>query len=430
MEATGTALPIEGISVLDFSQGEFGPYCAMMLADMGADVIKIERPDVGEGWRFGGLNSIAPGLSNMFAAINRGKRSLAIDITTEEGRGVVHRLVREADVVLHNMRPGVMERLGFGYEQLSALNPRIIMCSESAYGETGPHAQRAGQDLLTQAFAGTIALQGYEDGPPRAVGTPIADGVGAITAAWGIMVALFVRERTGHGQEITTNLFDALLALSPMDFCDYLMTGNTYKGGRGWYPQMPYGPWQAKDRGVVVNLQGDVAWPKFCEITGTETIRDDPRFTTNLDRLKNRRALEEILDPVFASRTAAEWQAAFEEEGLRCDPINDYRDIENDPQTTINEMIVEQHHHSYGKLRTVGMAIKLKKTPGRPGGPRELAAPTLGEHTRVILEDLGYDDSEIGDFERRAIINTQGAADIQAAMDRMRQQRIANPRRL
>lgn len=430
METTGTALPLEGITVLDFSQGEFGPYCAMMLGDMGADVIKIERPDIGEGWRFSGLNSIAPGLSTMFAGINRSKRSLALDIRTEEGREVVYRLVREADVVLHNMRPGVMDRLGLGYEKLSSLNPRIIMCSESAYGETGPHAHRAGQDLLAQAFAGIISLQGYEGGPPQAVGTPIADGVGAITAAFGIMVALFVRERTGVGQEITTNLFDCLLALSPMDFCDYLMTGQTHKGGRGWWPQMPYGPWQAKDRGVVVNLQGDVAWPKFCEITGMEHLKDDPRFATNVDRLKNRRALEELLDPVFASRTAAEWQAAFEEEGLRCDPIYDYRDIENEPQTAINQMIVEQHHPAYGKLRSVGMAIKLKKTPGRPGGPRELPAPTLGEHTREILEDLGYDDSEIEDFEQRGIINIKGAADIQAAMDRMRQQRLANPRPL
>ena len=210
---------------------------------------------------------------------------------------------------------------------------------------------------MTQAFSGIIALQGHEDGPPQAVGTPIADGVGAITAAWGIMVALFVRERTGVGQGITTNLFDALLALSPMDFCDYLMSGKRYKGGRGWYPQMPYGPWQARDRTVVVNLQGDVAWPAFCRITGIQEFQDDTRFATNLDRLQHRRELEAILDPVFASRPAAEWQAAFEAEGLRCDPVNSYADIEADPQTAMNEMIVEQEHPSYGRLRTVGMAV-------------------------------------------------------------------------
>ena len=166
------ALPLEGISVLDLSQGEFGPYCAMMLADMGADVIKVEKPDIGEGWRYGGVNAVAPGLSNMFLAINRGKRSLALDIRTDEGREVMHRLVREADVVLHNMRPGVMERLGYGYAELSALNPRIVLCSESAYGETGPRT-RAGQDLLTQAFSGIIALQGHEDGPPRRSAPPL-----------------------------------------------------------------------------------------------------------------------------------------------------------------------------------------------------------------------------------------------------------------
>jgi crotonobetainyl-CoA:carnitine CoA-transferase CaiB-like acyl-CoA transferase len=424
------ALPLEGISVLDFSQGEFGPYCAMMLADMGADVIKVERPDIGEGWRFGGLNSIATGLSNMFVAINRGKRSLAIDITTDEGRDVIYRLVRETDVVLHNMRPGVMDRLGYGYAKLSELNPRLIMCSESAYGETGPHAQRAGQDLLTQAFSGIIALQGHEGEPPRAVGTPIADGVGAITAAWGIVLALYVRERTGIGQELTTNLFDALLALSPMDFGDYLMTGQAYRGGRGWYPQMPYGPWQAKDRAVVVNLQGDIAWPKFCELLSIPEVRDDPRFATNRDRLAHRRELEAILDPVFARRTAAEWQALFEAEGLRCDPVYNYHDVEHDPQTTINEMIVEQEHPAYGKVRTVGMAIKLKKTPGRPGGPRGLAAPALGEHTRVILEDLGYDDGEIADLERRRVINTWGTAGIEDALANMRKGLEARSRRI
>jgi crotonobetainyl-CoA:carnitine CoA-transferase CaiB-like acyl-CoA transferase len=424
------SMPLEGVSVLDFSQGEFGPYCAMMLADMGADVIKIERPDIGEGWRYGGINGLGPGLANMFLAINRGKRSLAIDIRTPEGQDIVYRLVREADVVLHNMRPGVMERLGYGYEKLSELNPRLIMCSESAYGETGPHAQRAGQDLLTQAYSGIVALQGHEDGPPQAVGTPIADGVGAITAAWGIALALYARERTGIGQEITTNLFDALLALSPMDFCDYLMTGKRYKGGRGWYPQMPYGPWRAKDRAVVVNLQGDVAWAAFCRITGIEQHQQDERFRTNLERLKHRRELEAILDPVFASKPAAEWQAAFEAEGLRCDPVNDYADIEADPQTTINEMIVEQEHPSYGKLRTVGSAIKLKKTPGKPGGPRSLAAPTLGEHTRLILEDLGYDDGEIADYERRKIINTRGPVNIEEAMAALRDERAAAPRKL
>ncbi len=400
--------PLEGILVLDLSLGLFGPYCGMMLADMGAEVIKIERADVGEGMRYSYLSHIQPGMGVSWAGVNRGKKSLALDIRPAAGRQVFLKLVERCDVVIQNFRPGVMERLGFGYPGLSAMNPRLIMASLSGYGVTGPHAQKTGQDLLTQAYAGTIALQGYENDEPVSVGTPIADGIAAVTAAWGVALALYVREKTGVGQEITSNLADALLALSPMDWADYLHSGELRKSGRGWYPNMPYGPWQARDRAIVVMFQNDVGWIEFCLGIGMPELEHDPRFTTNLDRVNNRVTLEEVLKPVFRSRDAAEWQQMLEAMGVRCDLVNDYRDLEQDPQTAINQMIVEQEHPSYGKIRTVGQALKLSKTPGAAYDPGHLPPPLYAEHTSAILSALGYDDAQIAEMDADGVVNTKG----------------------
>src|SRR5581483_3014057 len=199
-------------------------------------------------------------------------------------REVFLKLVARADVVVQNFRPGVMERLGYGYAALSAVNPRLIMASLSGYGETGPHAHRAGQDMLAQAYSGLIALQGYADGEPQAVGAPIADGIGALTGAWGVALALFARERTGRGQELTSNLADALLAIYPMEWADYLYSGKQGKGGRGWYTNLPYGPWRARDRDVVINMQGEIGWPEFCAVLGLPEVEHDPRFASNVQR--------------------------------------------------------------------------------------------------------------------------------------------------
>lgn len=402
------AAPLAGIRVLDLSLGLFGPYCGMMLADMGADVIKIERPDVGEGMRYAYLSHIEPGLGVAWAGVNRGKRSLALDIRPPKGREIFLKLMDQSDVVIQNFRPGVMERLGYGYADLSKRNPRLIMASFSGYGPTGPHSQRAGQDLLAQAYAGTIALQGYEDDDPVSVGTPIGDGIGAVTGAWGIALALFVRERTGVGQELTSNLADALLALSPMDWADYLHSGIQRKSGRGWYANMPYGPWRAADRDIVVMFQNDVGWPEFCAALGLPELEGDPRFATNHDRLAHRRELEGALNPVFRSRPAAEWQQLLGAMGVRCDLVNTYRDLEQDPQTAINQMIIEQTHPGYGPVRTVGQAVKLAATPGAATEPAHLPPPRFAEHTAAILEDMGYDAAAVAALEEAGVVNTRG----------------------
>ena len=303
-----------------------------------------------------------------------------------------------------------MERLGYGYDELSKVNPQLIMASLSGYGETGPNAQLGGQDLLAQAYAGIIALQGQRDGEPQSVGSPIGDASGAVAAAWGVAVALFARERFGVGQEITTNLADALLAMSPMDWADYLNSGELRKGGRGWYANMPYGPWRARDRDIVINMQGEFGWSNFCAVTGTGELEHDPRFATNPDRIEHREELQEILDPIFRTRDAEEWRALFEGMGLRCDPVYDYRDLEEDPQTAINQMIIEQTHPEYGRIRTVGPAVKFKKTPGAAYEPDHLPPPLFAEHTRELLTELGCDDDRIAALEADGIVNTQGLA--------------------
>lgn len=399
--------PLAGIKVLDLSLGLQGPYCAMMLADMGAEVIKVERPDVGEGMRYMYLSHVAAGLGASWAGVNRGKRSLALDIRPESGREAFLKLVGESDVLIQNFRPGVMARLGYDYESLAKVNPRLIMASLSAYGPEGPHAHRVGQDLLAQAYSGMIALQGYADGEPQSVGAPIADATGAITAAWGIALALYAREVQGVGQEITTNLADALLALAPMDWADYLHTGQLRKGGRGWYANMPYGPWRARDKDVVINLQGEIGWPEFCIVLGMTEIQGDSRFATNADRVANRIELEEIVRPIFRERDAAEWAAMFAEFGLRCDPVYNYRDLELDPQTAINEMIIEQHHPDYGRIRTVGQAVKLGKTQGVASRTDHLAPPVFAEHTAEILHRLGFSDERIATMENEGVVNTR-----------------------
>ncbi len=400
--------PFEGLKVLDFSQGEFGPYCGMLLADMGADVIKIERADIGEGMRHAYLSFAGPGLSYMWMGVNRGKRSLALNIKSDEGREIVYKLVKDADIVIQNFRPGVMDRLQLNYDRLSQINPKLIMASLSGYGEEGPLRERGGQDLLAQAHAGIIALMGDEGGPAQSVGSPIADGLGAITASWGIAVALVARERHGVGQEIHTNLVDSLLALSPLDWSEYLNTGVLHTGGRGWYPNMPYGPWNASDRAFVLNWQGEEPWPDFCALIGREDLVDDPRFRTNRDRLEHRCELQDILDPLFATKTQAEWNNIFESKGLRCDLVQNYRDLETHPHTKINKMIIEQEHSVYGKFRAVGQAIKLDKTPGAATNESHLPPPVLGEHSREILQSIGYSSDDVDALEERGIVNTRG----------------------
>ncbi len=403
--------PLEGIRVLDFSIAVAAPFGGTMLADMGAEVIKIERVQ-GEAQRLGlpaGMDDVLdtsivekmPDTAS-WMAFNRGKKDLAIDIRTEKGKEIILKMAEDVDVVLQSFRPGVAERLGIGYEDISKINPRVIYCSFSGYGETGPVAHRAGGDMWSQAMSGMVSVMGYPGGAPSMLPFPACDHVGGMLVAYAIMTALFVRERTGQGQALTVNNLDAALYLQFSGFAEYL-TGDRmpYKSGRG-YGTPPFGPFRAKDGDVLTIFGTGPMWPDFCKVVGVEHLADDPRFKTDEVRQKNREEIGRLLDEAFSQKTRAEWQQIFREAKMRCDPCLTYEEVCANPQLEANDMIYTTKHPARGEVKMLGLPVKLKKTPGRPQGP----SPLLGQHTEEILLKLGYKPEAIAELEGQGVIKT------------------------
>jgi crotonobetainyl-CoA:carnitine CoA-transferase CaiB-like acyl-CoA transferase len=403
--------PLEGIKVLDFSIAVAAPFGGMMLADMGAEVIKVERVQ-GEAQRLGlpaGMDEVLdtsvvekmPDTAS-WMAFNRGKKDLAIDIRTEKGKEIVLKLAREADVILQSFRPGVAERLGIGYEDISKINPRVIYCSFTGYGETGPVAHRAGGDMWSQAMSGIVSLMGYPGGAPQMLPFPACDHVGGMLVAYVIMTALFVRERTGQGQAVTVNNLDAALYLQFSGFAEYLTDGRMpYKAGRG-YGAPPFGPFRAKDGDVLTIFGTGPMWPDFCKLVGVGHLADDPRFKTDEARHENREEIGRLLDEAFSRKTRAEWQQIFREARMRCDPCLTYEEVCTHPQLEANDMIYTTKHPTRGEVKMLGLPVKLKKNPGKPQGP----SPLLGQHTGEILTRLGYSSEDIAELNAEGVIRT------------------------
>jgi len=403
--------PLEGIKVLDFSIAVAAPFGGTMLADMGAEVIKVERVQ-GEAQRLGlpaGMDdvidtSIVEKMPEKaeWMAFNRGKKDLAIDIRTEKGLEIVLKLAKGVDVVLQSFRPGVAERLKIGYEDISKINPKVIYCSFYGYGETGPVSHRAGGDMWSQAMSGMVSVIGYPGGAPQMVPFPACDHVGGMLVAYAIMTALYVRERTGEGQALTVNNLDAALYLQFSGFAEYLTEGRMpYKSGRS-YGTPPFGPFRAKDGDVLTIFGTDPMWPDFCKVVGVEHLAKDPKFATDEARHKNREEIGKILDEAFGKKTRAEWAQIFREARMRCDPCLTYEEVCAHPQLEANDMITTVKHPSRGDIKMLGLPVKLKKTPGRPQGP----SPMLGQHTEEILSGLGYSPQEISELERQGVIRT------------------------
>lgn len=403
--------PLEGIKVLDFSIAVAAPFGGTMLADMGAEIIKVERVQ-GEAQRLGlpaGMDDvldtkIADGAADTtsWMAFNRGKKDLAIDIRTEKGKEIVLKLAKEADVVLQSFRPGVADRLGVGYEAISKINPRVIYCSFSGYGETGSVAHRAGGDMWSQAMSGIVSVMGYPGGAPQMMPFPACDHVGGMLVAYAVMTALFVRERTGMGQAVTVNNLDAALYMQYSGFAEYLTGGRMpYKSGRS-YGTPPFGPFRAKDGDVLTIFGTGPMWPAFCKLVGVEHLAKDPRFENDEVRRENREEIGRLLDEAFSKKTRVEWQQIFREAKMRCDPCLTYEEVCAHPQMEANEMIYTTNHPVRGEVKMLGLPVKLKKSPGHPQGP----SPLLGEHTEEILLKLGYTSEEIADLEAEGIIRT------------------------
>jgi CoA:oxalate CoA-transferase len=398
--------PLEGIKILDFAIAVAAPLGGAMLSDMGADVIKIERVG-GEPQRLGmpaGMDDVLDTKMNegvpdtgSWIALNRGKRDLAIDVRNEKAKEAVLKLVKDADVILESFRPGVMDRLGLGYDVISKINPKVIYCSFTGFGQTGPLAHRAGGDMWTQAMSGMVAEGTHPNGHPQMLPQGIVDHTSGMLVAYGIMTALYVREKTGIGQRLYVNNLDAGMYLQFSALAGHLIEHRSPKkmdrdmGGQA----PPYGPYTAKDGDVLTIFGTDPLWPAFCKLLDIEPLANDPRFVNDKVRRQNRLEVEKLLDEAFKKKTRAEWAAIFKEAKMRCDPCLTYEELCNHPQVEANDIIFSTNHPVRGETKMLGIPIKLEKTPGHPQGP----APLLGQHTESILSGLGYSAAEIAQME-------------------------------
>jgi formyl-CoA transferase len=388
--ATSPPRALDGIRVVDLTQVMAGPFCCMLLGDMGAEVIKVEPPD-GEATRHMAF-PLAPGVSGPFLAVNRNKRGVVLDLARPEAVAILKRLVETADVVVENYRPGVTRRLGIDDDALRAVNPRLIYCSISGFGQTGPYASRGGYDLIAQGMSGIMSATGSPDGPPAKVGVPITDLGAALFAVVGILCALRARRVTGTGQRVDTSLFEAGLALSAWEATEYWYTGQIPKRlGTAHRLNAPYQAFRASDGHFTVGASNSRLWPRFCQLLGLEALTRDPRFLTVGDRVQNQRALERAIEAVTVTRPRAEWLAECEAAGIPAGPIYSVPEALGDPHARAREMVLEHDYPGAGRVRVLGNPVKLSRTPARLGRP----APRLGEHTDAVLGELGYGRSEI-----------------------------------
>ena len=380
---------LEGIRVIDFTQAMAAPFGTMNLADMGADVIKIEPPVTGEPTRE--LSSIAQnGHSATFMTMNRDKRGLTVDLKRPEGVEIVKRLVKTADVFVQNYRPGVAERLGLGYEDLRAANPRLIYCSVSGFGGTGPYAPRGGYDLIAQGMSGVISVTG-EEGAPAKSGVPLSDLCAGLFAAYGILCALEFRQRTGEGQLVDTSLLEAAMALTVWEATEYWVTGKAPKPlGSAHRLTAPYQALRAADGYFTVGANNDKLFEALCRVIARPDLLEDPRFKGRSGRMENRAALIEAIEKTTIGETRAHWLERLDRDGVPAGPINSYAEALADPHALARRMIVDLTHPGAGPIKALGIPVKLSETPGAV----DRAAPLLGQHTSEILTELGFTDAE------------------------------------
>ena len=395
-----TALPLAGYRVLELAHLIAGPACGMYLADMGADVVKIEQPAAGDASRTA-YGTHLGGESAVFITVNRNKRSLALDLARPEGRAAFDRLVARVDVVLEAYRGGVAERLGLDWPRLSALNPRLVYCSLSAFGPDGPWRDKPGVDMLVQAMGGLMAVMGEPEGPPVLCGAPVLDTIGALMAGQGIVTALLHRERTGQGQRVDVSLLNGTLLAHAARLSIFLATGEEPgRWGSGHPYLVPFQAFEARDGWVYVAVWVDRLWQPFCEAIERPALAADPRFATRENRRRRRAELTALLAEVFRPRTVADWMARLERHDVLCAPVNRYADLPGDPRVLATQLIVEQEHPKAGRFRTLDTAIRFERTPGGIRTP----APALGEHTDAVLGEAGLTAQEIGGLRAGGVI--------------------------
>ena len=398
--------PLAGLKVIDLTHVMAGPTCTLMLADMGADVIKIEKTPHGDDTRV----TVPPKVGDEAAAflmMNRNKRGVVIDLKTAGGAKVLRRLLKTADILVENFAPGVMVRLGFAYEDLRADNPGLIYCSLSGFGRTGPYKHRRGFDLVAQAMSGIMSFTGERpDGPPVKCGAPLSDITAGILAAMGILAAYIHRLKTGEGQCVDTSLFEAALVQTYWQSAIALATGVAPRAMGSAHPlNAPYQAFEASDGWIVVGGANQKNWLRTLEALSAVELASDPRFVSGGDRMAHLHELEAELAPRFRAKPAAHWLSVLEEKGVPCGPVYDMLEALADPQTRARNMVVAVQHSTLGRVETLGLPVKFSQTPG---GVRT-GASIYGEHTRAVLTEHGFGDDEIAALEREgAIVAARG----------------------
>ncbi|MCI0658320.1 MAG: CoA transferase, partial [Acidobacteria bacterium] len=380
--------------VLDATQVMAGPFCTLLLADMGADVIKVEKPQGGDDSRTFGPPFIA-GESAAFLAINRNKRSVALNLKSEEGRDVFRRLARRSEILVENFRPGTMEGLGLHYEAIREINPTIIYCSISGFGQTGPYRSLGGFDLVTQGMSGLISVTGHPGDPPTKVGVPISDLNAGMYAVYGILSAYVHRLKTGEGQYVDTSLLEGAVAYTFWESSIYFATGQIPQPmGSAHRLNAPYQVFETEDGALSVGAANQSSWERLCKVLDRQDLAQDSRFLTSADRIHHCRQLAASLQLVFRQRTTAAWLALLREAGVPAGPIYDMAQVYEDPHVRAREMLVELDHPVAGTIKNIGIPVKLSRSPGRIRRP----APLLGQHTEEVLDWLGLDEAQIGEL--------------------------------
>ncbi|HEX3537153.1 MAG TPA: CoA transferase [Stellaceae bacterium] len=392
-------MPLSGIRVIDLTRILAGPFCAMLLADMGAEVIKIETPGAGDPLR--GQGAIRDGLSWYFAGLNRNKRSLTLNLRSEEGKAVLARLIAGSDVLVENFRPGVLAAMGFAEDRLTTLKPDLVTCSISGFGTTGPYRDRPSFDFIAQAMSGFMAVTGEAGGQPLRAGPPIADLVAGIYGALGICAALVRRGRNGKGDTVGSSLNNGLVSLMSFLAANYFATGEVpARSGNDHAIVAPYGLFRTKDGEVAVAPSQEQSYQRLVDAIGAPELRADPRFASNDLRVANRAAINAAVEAKLATGTTEEWIERLNSAGVPCGRVMSLPEVFADPQVLDQDMVLQQDHPDHGTVSMLGFPVKFAEAPCALRRP----APELGADTEAVLREFGYSDVDIAALRAGAVI--------------------------
>ena len=393
--------PLEHMKVLDFTRVLAGPYCTMMLANMGAEIIKVERPDTGDDSR--DFGPFVNGQSAYFISINRGKKSIAVDLKAPEGIALIKEIVKSVDVITENFRPGTMEKLGIGYEVLKQINPKLVYATMSGFGQSGPYSKRPAYDMIVQGMGGIMSITGYPDGEPVRVGTSIGDITAGMFGAFGILAAIIDREISGVGRMVDVAMLDGQLAILENAISRYAASGTVPKPLGARHPSIaPFAAYKTMDGYLILACGNDNLWERFCSVVERKDLLAMEEFKTNDLRTRNAELLKSYMDEILKAKTTEEWNGLLNKQGVPCSPINTIDKVFEDPQVIARNMLIEVDQPGVGKLKVAGNPIKLSDMSEEiPKDP----APYIGEHTKDILAGLlGYSEEQIEALKAKNII--------------------------